>query len=524
MRKSHCCQHTSRKGKIVGRVVVGLLVVAAAAGVYFLAPRLFGNSGKNSDESLTYTVQRRSIFDSVVERGTIESQNTVNGRCELPGWENKIIFIVPEGTTVQEGDMVVRFDSAEIDRMIQEKKSRLIETEGKLEQAKQDLEVQKNKNESDIAAAELDLQLAELDLDKYVNGDYLASKADMERNMSEGDAELKKVSDELANMRTLVRKGFRSPEQLRELELRVRSAQSRVDRDKQQYRVLIDFDHKRKITEYEAKAKESERKLERAKTTAEAELRKAESAIASAENDVELVQEELEEYEEYKSFCEIKAPQAGTVAYANKEWYDPNERIREGATVRRQQDIFYLPDMSKLQVKVNVHESVINKIKNDLKCSIRVDAYPDTPLDGHINFVASLATSSFGTSKNYEVIVLIDQLPEGITVKPGMTAEVEMMIGVYDNVLAVPVSAVTEHFQLSYCYRKNVTGAERIVVVPDRTTHSFIEIKEGLQDGDVVYLDAYQRGLSDFAEAERAASQDGGPAPGNPEPTPSPDE
>ena len=40
-----------------------------------------------------------------------------------------------------------------------------------------------------------------------------------------------------------------------------------------------------------------------------------------------------------------------------------------------------------------------------------------------------------------------------------------------------------------------------------RSTHSFVEIKEGLQEGDVVALDAYQRGIKDFADVEEEAQQ-----------------
>lgn len=490
--------------RFAGRFVALLVLTGLVYGGYHLALPLVAGS-KAVAKGLTYSVTTRNIIDTVVERGTIESQNTVHGRCELPGFENKIIWIVDEGALVNKGDIVVKFDSAEIDKEVAEKQSRLIEVEGKLEQAKQELEVQNNKNQSDIAAAELELTLADLDLKKYRDGDYIAEKSELERSISEGDAELKKATEEMTNMRALVRKGFRSPEQLRELELRVSSYESRVDRDKQKYHVLINYDHQRKITEFEAKARESKRKLERSQTTADAETKKAESAILVADRDVLQAKTELSELEKYKAHCEIIAPQAGTVAYANQEWFDPDERIREGATVRRQQDVFYLPDMSKMQVKVSVHESVVNKIRPGLRADVRVDAFPDSPVSGNITFVAELATSSFSNTKNYEVLVLIDKIPEGVSIKPGMTAQVDITIGVYDNAMAVPVGAITEHFQQSYIYVRDGLNVVRRKVTTGRSTHSFVEIADGVAEGEIVMLDAYQRGLSDFSQAERAA-------------------
>jgi hypothetical protein len=50
--------------------------------------------------------------------------------------------------------------------------------------------------------------------------------------------------------------------------------------------------------------------------------------------------------------------------------------------------------------------------------------------------------------------------------------------------------------------------AERRVVETGRMTHSFFEVTEGLEEGEVVALDAYQRGLADFADRERDMSSD----------------
>jgi RND family efflux transporter MFP subunit len=475
-----------------------LLLAASAFGIY-----RWGNwTTKAESAALTYKVARRDLQDTVIERGTLESQSTVQGICEVPGWQNKIISIVPEGSAVEAGALVVEFDSSEIDKLVAANKSKLIAAEGKLESAKQELAVQKNKGESDIAAAELELQLADLDLTKYRDGDYIAEKADMERSISEGDAELKKVSDELVNMRALVRKGFRSPEQLRELELRVKTAQFRVDRDQQKYNVLLKFDHQRKITEFSAKAGEAKRKRDRAKATAAAEIRKAEANLLSAESDLELVQTELRELEKYKANCRLTAPKAGTIAYANSEWMGPEERIREGAAVRQQQTVFYLPDMSRMQVKVNVHESVVNKVKKGLVTNLQIEAFSGSSLKGTIQQVSELASSSRSDSKSYEVIVIIDSFPPELKLKPGMTARVEIMAGTYANVLAVPVGALTEKDGRSFAFVSSSGTVQAREVELGRNTHSFVEILSGLEEGDVVLLDAYTRGLKELQDRE----------------------
>lgn len=493
--------------KLTANLIKLLLVVSLLSGLTYGAYWYYRQQSPTLDTALTFVANRRSITDTIIERGTLESQNTIVGSCDLPGFQNKIIFIVPEGTTVKQGDLVVRFDSDEIDRMVNEKSIALNDAEGKLAQAREDLDIQKNKSESDIAAAKLELSLAELDLKKYLEGDFLAERADFERSILEGEAELEKVNDELNNMRALVRKGFRSPEQLRELELRANSFQSRVDRDKQKMTVLVEFDFHRKKTEFEAKASEAKRKYERSLTTSQAEIRKAEANIRNTESNVATLTEEMKQLQDTKSKCEVHAPQAGTVAYANQPWFDPENRIREGATVYRQQNVFYLPDMSRMQIKVQIHESVINKIKAGQRAKIRIDAFPDATLDGTINFVSELAQSSFMDAKNYETVVLIDNIPETMNLKPGMTAKVEILVGTYDDVLAVPINAVTEHMGQSFVYvREDLLGARRQVVKTGRVTHAFVEITDGLDVGHTIFLDAYQRGLADFQQIEEEAA------------------
>jgi RND family efflux transporter MFP subunit len=483
--------------------LLGLVVLAliGAAGVG-ISREVF-RSGNSEVNVLTYPVALRTISDSVIEQGALESQNTVDGRCELPGWQNKIIFIVPEGSRVKKGDVVARFDSSETQKEVDQQKVKVNEADGLVEQAQQELQVQENKNQSDIAAAELALTLAEMDVKKYQQGELTMTKADYESAIAEGQAELEKTRDDLDNIRALIKRGFRSPEQLRELELRKDSAEYRVERDKRKLELLINFESPRKITELQAQAEEAKRKLERAKTTAEAETKKAQMKVSNAKTALELQKQQLKQFEDVLKKCELAAPQDGTIAYANQPWYDQNERIREGATVRSEQSVFHIPDMTKMQVTANVHESVINKVKEGQHAVVRVDAYPDQVFDGTVETVSQLASSAyFSEAKAYQIVVRIDHIPENIRLKPGMTSEVEILVGTYENILALPTNAITEHFQTSYAYVQSGSKFERRVVETGRTTQSFVEVKSGIAAGDVVALDARQRGLADFGDKE----------------------
>ena len=65
--------------------------------------------------------------------------------------------------------------------------------------------------------------------------------------------------------------------------------------------------------------------------------------------------------------------------------------------------------MTKMQVKVNIHESLIKKIKAGQKAEIRVDAFPNIVLRGMVKTVSQLADSNrrwmSGGVKEYTTVV-----------------------------------------------------------------------------------------------------------------------
>ena len=243
---------------------------------------------KTNDDVLTWTTERSDLRITVTERGTLKSQKTVNGLCEIEGYENKIIFIVEEGSTVKVGDKVVEFDSSAIDKEVAKEKLEVQQSKGTVATKLQEVEVEKNKGESTVAAADLALTLARLDLEKYRDGDYLVELNDLQGKIALAEVELEKAQEALENTKVLVKKGFREPEQIRTAEQTKESAKFNLERDIRTLDVLKNYDYKRKLTEYEAKAKEAERKLEREKSNAAANLKKAENEHTSAQAELKI--------------------------------------------------------------------------------------------------------------------------------------------------------------------------------------------------------------------------------------------
>ena len=482
-----------------------LLLIAALAGYWIFAK---GSSALAEDENVPAAVSRRTtLVDRVVEQGELESQSTIKGNCEIDNNENKIIFLAPEGKEVKKDEVVCKFDTSEITRNITDREARVNESTTEVEAARQELKVQMDENETSIRTAKQTLEFAQLDLKKYVEGDYLVNKSEIEGQISEAQTEYAKARRDMENTRALVKRGFREFEQLREAQQVVKSTELRLKNANQKLDSLERFEHVKSLAEFTSKAAEAEHALAVAKTTAEAKLLQAKEKLANEERGLVIQQNRLKELEKNLTRHEIKAPQAGTLAYAFS-WREDG-KIHEGSVLYQNQTVFILPDMNRMQVKVGIHETLVSKVKPDQKAIIKVDAFPSIELNGVVKSVSPLSASTrWEPSNNYDVKVAIDSFPKEFKLKPGMTAEVEIIVGQYDDVIAVPVQAVTTHSNKEYVFVKNAKG--EFVLTPVKTGESnvsFVSITEGLGADATVALDAYQRGLREFDSKEALSPQ-----------------
>src|SRR5262249_14963960 len=139
-------------------------------------------------------------------------------------------------------------------------------------------------------------------------------------------------------------------------------------------------------------------------------------------------------------------------------------RIRPGATLFFQQPIFSLPDLTNMQVKLKVHESVVKKVQAGMTATLQIEALPGHVLHGTGKSVATLAADERvwgGGVKEYETVVSIDDLPGDAGLRPGMSAEVKILVKTLPDVLTVPVQAVTESGGQHICYVVTPRGIDR---------------------------------------------------------------
>lgn len=466
--------------------------------------------GKEKQVSYVLETVTRGPFRIVVnDRGTVDSRNNAVLTCKVQGGST-IISIVPQGKLVQAGDLLCELDSLALVEKAKQQKIDLTQADAALANAKQQFDIQKTQNESDISAAKLKLDLAGLDLRKFQEGEYEQQLQTLEGTLSLKNEDFSRANEALEFTKRMAKKGYRSQSELEsqriamsKAEIERRTAELAVD-------VFKEYTYTRTIKELEANAKEFELELERVKRKADAALAKAAADLESAQLTFEVQSDKYKDCLAQIEACKIFAPQAGEVVYANIEGSRGQNSvvIEEGAAVRERQAIINLPDMSQMKVTSRVHESAIAAVRTGLRVLIRVDAYTDRVFNGvvsHVSSVPLLGSFPNYDLKEYEVQVdMTDPIEALKDLRPGLNADIEILIDDRSNILQVPVQSIIKIGMKYFAYRATPTGYERIELKAGPTNDSTIEILGGLSEGDQVIMNPrtqFQKEISELALA-----------------------
>jgi len=142
-------------------------------------------------------------------------------------------------------------------------------------------------------------------------------------------------------------------------------------------------------------------------------------------------------------------------------------------------------DLTKMQIDSNVVEADIGKVKVDQPVDFTVDAYPDIIFKGGVSQVRN-APITVQNVVTYDVVVKVDN--SELKLKPGMTANVSIIISTKKDVLKIPNAAL--RFKLSE-KRKDVTE-ERVkgsgVWIIHEKKPKRIKITTGISDGNYTEL------------------------------------
>ncbi|HZI33384.1 MAG TPA: HlyD family efflux transporter periplasmic adaptor subunit, partial [Candidatus Binatia bacterium] len=357
-------------------------------------------------------------------------------------------------------------------------------------------------------------------LDSLGDGEAKQKLRQLDDDLQTAEKELGQAKATLEGTERLYQKQFVAKTELVRDQLSENSAELKVQTAKTDRALFLNYDFPKAAEQSLSDYTEAVRELDKARRVAISKLAQAKAKLKSAQGQYGVQSRQLKELKDQLAKCTIRAEKPGLVVYGDandsRYYFGNQEPIREGATVRERQTIITIPDMTHMAVNVKIHESYIQKIKKGQRARITVDAYPDKVLEGEVTKVGVLPDSQNRWMnpdlKVYDTTIAIDGTYNWV--KPGMSAKVEILVKKLDDVVYVPVQAVTPDNGQQVCYVADGFKPERRVVEVGDFNDEFIEIKHGLKEGEPVLLrlpDGVERGGSDsevpLPEAKPAGSE-----------------
>lgn len=498
--------HRFRRGAVKTLLIGGILCTALGIPAILAITGLGGSESGNADDLITKKAQQTNFRMVIEGRGYLQSVNNLTLSSEVQR-ETKIIKLLDEGTAVKKDDVICELDSSYPVEKAAETSVRIAEATSAMEEAKEQLGIQKTQNESDIAKAELEKLLAELDLKKYRDGEFFQEKTQIEGQIKLKEEELARSREALVFTKRMARKGYRSQTDLEADQIAVNKADLELQVEKVKLKVLDNYTYKRKIAELESNAKEKSLELERAKRKAAIALTKAEAEFESRKLGLELEEKQLKHWEKQIAACTIRAPQNGEVIYANEQArrYRMEEQIRVGAQVYASMPIVRLPDLSEMKVDAKIHESRFAYLKVGQTVDISVEAYPDDVFKGKVTSISAVPVDGQWPNydiKQYDVAISVEPNPKSkVSLRPGLSCKFEILVRDRPDVLLIPVQSVVTVGSDSYVFITTKKGHERRLIKTGESNDTDIEILDGVKAGEEVVMNprtAYADEIADL--------------------------
>ena len=449
------------------KIAVLILVVIASLGVTVVSLLPGNDSASTANLGTIHTVTRGELVVAITEQGTLESSNNTEVKCRVRG-DNTITFVIDSGTEVKPGDVLVRLETLAIEEEISERTKFY------------------HLAEAQVARSAADVARAKLAISEYEEGRFISELATLQKNLAIAESTLLNAKNRLKHSQMLSRSEYANELELEEKEFAVSQANLTVDLAKTQIDVLQNFTKKEELVRLEGD-------LKAARATHEADV---ERSLAD-KNRLERAKEELE-------YCTIVAERAGMVIYPTGEAWKDTSEIEEGATIRKDQTLLLMPDLTQMQVKVGIHESMVDRMRIGMEANVTLNR---TLINAQVTYVAAVAKPASWWSGNIVKYDAIVSLPSTIGMRPGMSAEVEIVIARHNDVVTVPTAACIETQKGFACWVQQLSGLKRRSLDVGDSNDMFLVVRDGIDEGDIVILDPLANVQEAQIEAEKSLKE-----------------
>ena len=514
----------SKKKKSMFKPILAtaLLIVAA---VTVAAMKWSGGDDQAADVP-TFVVRRGPLTISIDASGTIKALDQEVITCKVKGegygggGGATILTLVPEGTHVKKGDLLIGLDSSSFEDQLVAEEITLQTTETTLLSTQENLAVGKNQAESDKEQAQLALTFAKEDLTKYEEGDYKNELTDAESQIVVKEEAAQQAADKYKWSEQLFSEKYISETELKADELALSRTSLDVQLAKSKLQLLKDFTYKRQMAQLESDKWQAGMALERAKRKATADVVLLEAALYEAQSRLERQKEVVKKLQANITNTMIYAPADGMVVYATSQDHHRGntEPLDVGQQVRERRELIHLPTSDKVKAEVKVHESSMRKVKVGLPVVVTVDALVEKAFTGKVVKIAMLPDAQMvwlnPDLKIYTTEIHIDG--DNSDLRTGMSCRASIVVDQYDDVVYVPVQAVVRIGEQPTVYVRKDGKDEIRAVEIGLDNNRMVHVISGLEPGERVKLaPPLAPAEAQDVKARKALKQSNGAGPAN---------
>jgi multidrug efflux pump subunit AcrA (membrane-fusion protein) len=459
-----------------GYLVLVVIAIAAVVGVTWRMRAVDAKAAAAKTPIPTAQVTRGSLVVTLPANGTLESAQETPVRTEIEG---TLIQVCPDNTMVQPGDTVFQLDTKELVDQRDELSRGLTDAEEALNTAKSDGQVAVTQAGSDADAARESLKLAQ-------------EKAQAEREkiaaqVKFAEGQMARAERELARAQRLAKLNYIPGTKLRDAEKAYRAQQF----DLEQQRALQADTEKRtaeQVQDQQSAVDLAEHALETAKARVQEDVEDTRIKVAEAKR-------KLDEVDKKISQCMVTAPAAGlAVIETNTENWPERRPYRLGDQVGSGAAPVKIYDFTKMQVRCQIGEMDITRVHPGQEVFVSSPGQAARRYRAKVAMVEELAQESDvwqGGTPGKKVFGVLVTLAESdpAHLRPGMTVDLEIVLGGVREATMVPIRAVFKEKGHSVVYRAEGDAYKRVPVTTGTRNDLRIEVQGKLRAGDHVALE-----------------------------------
>jgi len=239
-----------------------------------------------------------------------------------------------------------------------------------------------------------------------------------------------------------------------------------------------------KVEDAKQALKQAEEKLRSDRAASQATIDGKIEASKKAAFDLQRAQKAL-------SKMTLRAPVAGIVSLVLVSRMDgPNTPFKPGDRAWPGAPIAELPDTSSLRVAARVDETERGRLALNQPVTVHLDAIPDRQFTGKIEEISTIASEDYSAGwpipRNFDLRIALAEFDARL--RPGMTAQMTIIVDRIPNVLILPVHATFQKEGETFAYVWHGSKFRQQAIEVSRRSGDHVVVAKGLQAGDRVAL------------------------------------